>query len=366
MFYEGDILGIHIEPTSKCNAKCPQCPRNVHGSSHLLDNLHEEDFPIKLLDQIDLPVLNDVLVNGNYGDIVMHSDPKGFVDALVSKWGAKRDEPTIRIHSNGSALKKDFWEYIGSLHLHVEFGIDGITNEEHILYRQNTRLDKVLQNAKTFIDAGGDASWAMTLFRHNQHSVETAKQMAKDMGFNLFKSRPSTRFQHVTVSNQRVGAVLNDDFSVKHWLQPVDEEELHGDLALTSKNIQRVYQKQHALGNLVSRREDSNIVNDNVSCEVKKSSRVYVSARGRVTPCCYLERIQKWDNDCKSLGIDPGFNSLHNNKMSDILKHEFWDILDNSIKNNKVLNTCSFNCGHLNKVKLNILNKNPVEYNAIS
>ena len=32
MFYEGDILGIHIEPTSKCNAKCP---RNVHGSSHL-------------------------------------------------------------------------------------------------------------------------------------------------------------------------------------------------------------------------------------------------------------------------------------------------------------------------------------------
>ena len=23
MFYEGDILGIHIEPTSKCNAKCP-------------------------------------------------------------------------------------------------------------------------------------------------------------------------------------------------------------------------------------------------------------------------------------------------------------------------------------------------------
>ena len=87
MFYQGDIIGIHLEPTSKCNAKCPQCPRNVFGSSHLLDNLQEEDFPIELLDQIDIPVLNDVLINGNYGDIVMHSKPKEFIEALVNNAG---------------------------------------------------------------------------------------------------------------------------------------------------------------------------------------------------------------------------------------------------------------------------------------
>ena len=44
MFYDKDIVGLHLEPTSKCNAKCPQCPRNVYGSNHLLDNLQEEDF----------------------------------------------------------------------------------------------------------------------------------------------------------------------------------------------------------------------------------------------------------------------------------------------------------------------------------
>lgn len=366
MFYENDIVGLHLEPTSKCNAKCPQCPRNVFGSSHLLDNLQEEDFPIELLEQIDLPVLNDVLINGNYGDIVMHSDPKGFIDALVTKWGARREQLTLRIHTNGSALKKDFWEYLGSLKIHVEFGIDGVTNEEHILYRQNTRLDKVLDNAKSFINAGGEASWAMTLFKHNQNSVEIAKQMAKDLGFLTFKSRPSTRFSHFTVSKQRIGAVLNDDFSVKHWLQPINQSELQGDLSLTSKNIQRLYQKQHAIGNIISRNGQSKYVDDTVSCEVKQSSRVYVSARGRVTPCCYLERIQKWDKDCATLGIDPNFNSLHNNKMSDILKHEFWNILDSSIKSKKVLGTCSFNCGTSNKAKLNILDKNPVQHNAIS
>ena len=362
MFYQGEIIGIHLEPTSKCNAVCPQCPRNVHGSKHLLDGLVEEDFPIELLEQIDLPVLNDVLINGNYGDIVMHSDPKGFIDALVTKWGAKRKRPTIRIHSNGGALSKSFWKYIGSLGISCEFGIDGVTNEEHQLYRQNTRLDTVLKNAQTFIDAGGEALWAMTLFKHNQDNVSTAEQIAKDMGFKSFRSRPSTRFSHFSAGGEPIGAVLNDDFSVKHWLQPINGKEITADLNGLSKNIQRKFQMESLKGNIISRSDHVAFINDKVTCEVKESSRVYVSARGRVTPCCYLERIQKWDKECELLGIDPNFNSLYNNKMSDILKHKFWDILDSSIANKNVLSTCSYSCGKGDIFKFKIQK----EHNAIS
>lgn len=345
MFYEEDIVGLHLEPTSKCNAKCPQCPRNIFGSNHLAHNLIEEDFPIDLLDQIDLPNLNDILINGNYGDLVKHSNPIEFIDKLVSKWGTRRKEATIRIHSNGGALKEEFWKYIGSLGLQVEFGIDGVTNEEHALYRQNTRLDVVLRNAKKFIEAGGDAKWAMTLFKHNQTSLETAKQMAKDLGFTGFLSRPSTRFSHFSIGKQKVGAVLNDDFSVKHWLQPINEEDLPEDLTSFSKSIQREYQKQYASGHIVSRRTNSKFVSKEVSCKVKNTSRIYVSARGRVTPCCYLERIHKWNEDCETLGVDPNFNSLYNNKISEILKHKFWDLLNKSIEDKKVLATCGNTCG---------------------
>ena len=345
MFYEDTIVGLHLEPTSKCNAQCPQCPRNVFGSSHLLDNLQEEDFPIELLEQIDLPELNDILINGNYGDLVMHSNPKQFIDALVDKWGAQKEEATIRIHTNGGALKTNFWEYLGELGLEVEFGIDGITNEEHAIYRQNTRLDVVLKNAKTFIDAGGEARWAMTLFKHNQDSLDTAKQMSKDLGFKGFLSRPSTRFSYFKIGEQRVSAVLNDDFSVKYWLQPINENNLPNDLTSYSKGIQREFQKQYSLGHIESRRIKSNIVSKEVFCRVKHTSRVYVSARGRVTPCCYLERIHKWDKDCETLGVDPNFNSLYENKISEILKHEFWDLLNKSIENKKVLSTCGNACG---------------------
>ena len=128
MFYQGDIIGIHLEPTSKCNAKCPQCPRNVFGSSHLLDNLQEEDFPIELLDQIDIPVLNDVLINGNYGDIVMHSKPKEFIEEIMN--GKPRVQRKV-------IAKKPQIGRVNGLYA-TESGMGGIT----IIEVMNTPCDK--------------------------------------------------------------------------------------------------------------------------------------------------------------------------------------------------------------------------------
>jgi len=38
MYKYEDITSIHLEVTSKCQAKCPMCPRRVHGGP-LLDGL---------------------------------------------------------------------------------------------------------------------------------------------------------------------------------------------------------------------------------------------------------------------------------------------------------------------------------------
>ena len=31
MYQYKDITSVHLEPTEKCNAACPMCPRNIHG-----------------------------------------------------------------------------------------------------------------------------------------------------------------------------------------------------------------------------------------------------------------------------------------------------------------------------------------------
>ena len=60
----------------------------------------------------------------------------------------------------------------------VTFGIDGLQDTNH-LYRISTNFDKIIKNAKAFIDAGGFAKWHMLVFEHNEHpSGRSTKDVA--------------------------------------------------------------------------------------------------------------------------------------------------------------------------------------------
>ena len=39
---------------------------------------------------------------------------------------------------------------------------------------------------KSFINAGGSIPWEYLVFKHNQHQVEDAKKLAKELGFQEF------------------------------------------------------------------------------------------------------------------------------------------------------------------------------------
>ena len=68
---------------------------------------------------------------------------------------------------------------------HVVFSIDGLEDTNH-LYRRNVQWHKVMENAKSFIDAGGLARWRMIVFEHNAHQLKDAEQLSKAMGFGKF------------------------------------------------------------------------------------------------------------------------------------------------------------------------------------
>ena len=56
----------------------------------------------------------------------------------------------------------------------VIFAIDGLEDTNH-LYRVNTNFNKIMENAKAFINAGGIARWDFIAFAHNEHQIEEAK-----------------------------------------------------------------------------------------------------------------------------------------------------------------------------------------------
>jgi dTDP-4-amino-4,6-dideoxygalactose transaminase len=59
------------------------------------------------------------------------------------------------------------------------FATDGFSGE-HELYRKNTNWHKIIENAKTFIAAGGRAKANTIVFKHNEDRIEELKQFLLD------------------------------------------------------------------------------------------------------------------------------------------------------------------------------------------
>ena len=86
----------------------------------------------------------------------------------------------------------DWWRELGEVspkypneETEIKFGIDGIDNETHDKYRRNVKFDKIIENAKAFIEAGGKALWKfLNLILPPQR--DEAEKLAKKLGSNKF------------------------------------------------------------------------------------------------------------------------------------------------------------------------------------
>ena len=187
------INHIHIELTTVCNAHCPACGRNNNGfglkNNFKLQDLSFERF-IEVCDM--LPNLQTVQLCGSLGDPIAAKRIMDVVDE-----GIKR-KYILRIHTNGGMKTTDWWKSLGEklanskLEHTVIFGIDGL-EDTHSIHRQGVSFQKVIDNAKSFIDAGGSAEWQFLLFKHNQHQVKDCMRLSQKMGFYKFYTRNSIR-----------------------------------------------------------------------------------------------------------------------------------------------------------------------------
>jgi len=184
---------IHFEPTSRCNAACPMCARNINGEGCTvsLSDLSLQDFQIQIIKNIKS--LKKIFFCGNVGD------PCADINLLQKiKWLKDlHPEIVIGINTNGSIRNTNWWTECGKLLSgpldYVVFSIDGLEDTNHI-YRVGVQFKKVMENAKAFINTGASAHWDMLIFNHNNHQLEQCKQLAQDMGFVWFRSKETDRW----------------------------------------------------------------------------------------------------------------------------------------------------------------------------
>jgi MoaA/NifB/PqqE/SkfB family radical SAM enzyme len=266
MFRYKDIRKVHLELSSECNASCPLCPRNVHGYSYndgyvehslTLDEI-KSIFSVEFIQQLDV-----LLINGNFGDFVMNPQSLPIINYF------RQANPCLEIviSTNGGARNKEFWETLACLKVQIFFCLDGL-EDTHSLYRINTRYDTVLNNAKTFIAAGGNAVWKFIKFKHNEHQVETAKALSEELGFKFFRIENQGRDR---------GPVYNKNGELTHVIGASDRE--------FPRRIDSIIEFKK---NNIIRLENVTSTVKKIKCEVLQDLSIYVDSLGDVYPCCYL------------------------------------------------------------------------------
>lgn len=257
-----NINWLHVELSSKCNAWCPACPRNKNGFG-LADRLVEEDLDLGVFENA-LKMLTDVhtvQLCGNYGDPVASSNINDAIDI------AKKYVNKIQIHTNGSLRSVNWWKnlakQLSDISHDVWFGIDGLSGV-HEIYRQGTDYNKVIENACSFIENGGNATWQFIPYAHNEHQVKDCIRLSQQLGFKKFK---------LVKSHRSISIAKHYRTGIEYELKPVAE-----------------------IRKIIRMPTINTTVNIENCMHLKSPSSVYLAATGKLSYCCYMSDFKTFDN----------------------------------------------------------------------
>src|SRR6266581_2098297 len=170
---------IYIEPTSRCNELCQQCPRTLLSREEDRDLTYDEFRYI--VDQF--PVLERVVLHG-LGEPLLNKD-------LPRMIGYLKDRGTyVLFNSNGILLNEKRGQTLIDSGLdEYRLSMDGSTREMYARVRGVDAFDKIWRNVRAFIarqtaqnaSKPGVSLW-FTAMRENLHELPGLIDLATDAG----------------------------------------------------------------------------------------------------------------------------------------------------------------------------------------
>jgi MoaA/NifB/PqqE/SkfB family radical SAM enzyme len=359
MIKYSEIRQMHIELTSKCQAACPGCPRNVSGGYDLpwLDKKEwtfsqfKKSFPAELLERCGF-----ILFCGNYGDPGTCKDLIEIVDYIKKiNWNG-----TLRIHTNGGMRTPTFWANLASVMNPVTdrviWSIDGLQDTNHI-YRKNVEWDKLINNVKSYLSSGGSATWEYLIFGHNQHQIKTAEQLSIDLGFKEFVYKKAFGFTEERYGKGVSGIKVLDKNGDVDYIIPAPDEEW-----LNSNTLEVIYNNGESELNNDSfspksfmhffNKNSTNLNEDlkngqlswldhvkEIDCMSIRNKEIFVDSLGGVHPCCFLGHVSQNADGVINMQYYDWIKSNIGFENINIHNHSIEHILDNTDYFNKIEET---------------------------
>jgi len=346
------ITEVEIGISGRCNSGCIDCERFyikdkkdifINSRNKTLNKIIDVDLVSKSL--IKCKKLKNLYIIGTTGDPLTHPDLVKFVGKIYSALPSVN----IIIHTNGSLGSEQIWQTLAlfSDRTEVVFSIDGLEDTNHI-YRRNVKWESIMKNAKTFIDAGGKATWKWVIFPHNKHQLLEARHTSYKMGFNKF--------------------VAEDRYTPLDWFDDliVDQSSLPIPTQgyLPSLTAQMVEQEKQSYDQMFKKFiEMGGTINPWCTSDNSKLEKFYIDADGTVWPCCYFAVLEyycdqnvwaSWLLKKKQIINRHGekFNNIYFRDLEKILTCEIFpprvsqnfDNLD-SAESSDIMKPCIINCG---------------------
>jgi len=327
MMYNIPQIGrLHIELTSRCNASCPACSRNLAGGP-TTPNLQITELTLQDIKNF-FPVnfaKNIIGINfcGNVGDPGMALDLLPILDYFQTS-----SEKFIaqQIRTNGGMRKPDFWRELGKFFANVPkspntthafyqpcvvFSVDGLEDTNHI-YRRGVRWDRLFANMEAYASTGAFGIWEWLIFEHNQHQVEEARKIAEKLGFHFVVKNPMgfNEYQGVLEGMN----VYSKDGTYEYSIYPANFKGKRNEFPEGHK-VDFTHHVNETIPQLTE--FSSNLgKSSGIKCKSLENlaQEIYVSATGHLLPCCFLGGVfgqfsstySRWQFNSKiqEMGID--------------------------------------------------------------
>ena len=370
MYEVENVKRLHIELSSRCNASCPACSRNYSGGP-VADGLELTDLSLSDIKRM-VPVeiaKNLVGINfcGNVGDPGMAPD----LIPILEYFREQSPKIVQQLRTNGGMRNDKFWTTLGEFfvkqppprdnHLFskagVVFSVDGLEDTNHI-YRRGVIWDKLIRNMRAYSATGAFAVWEWLLFEHNEHQVEEARTIAKELGFEFIVKNPLGFGEYEdSLSGMNV---YGKDGDYEYTIWPTKYTG-HRKEPLFGKKVDFTYMNRLTIPILpeFSKELEKNSEIVCKSIEHSESKEIYISANGYMLPCCFLGGVfgqfhssysrYQFNKMINDYGLEV-FN-LKNQSMLDIIQGPDFSkfFLDgwkaDTIENGKLL-YCLETCGH--------------------
>jgi len=299
----------HIEISSKCTLKCPRCARQEVPAGLVNTELDLEFFKRNFTPEFIISNVEKITFCGDDGDPIYAHDLIPVIEYIKSVKAVE-----IVIVTNGSHKKLSWWIQLGKLLDYsdtVHFSIDGYDNASNNLYRVNSDYDSILAGLQTLRSTSCcRIVWAAIAFRFNQDHLEFMQEFAKKLGVDTFQLTKSTKFGRIYPA-----------YGVNDPLEP-SVKYVSGSHRFEREQIEFTHRTQSVYPvNLKLYRKIKNNSDIVPLCEIGNKG-LYIDARGRLFPCCWIANRYSHNNEWQT--IADNFN-LHARLLTDVLIDPFWE-----------------------------------------